>query len=856
MVDDILLFPHCDLHVSLAHAPQLNLRVFHRGDPANPGGPYALSEITSACKFDFFAPDLAAGHRFDNVPQVDPATGRVTATTTGRYLFLVRFTTGPPPNDFTRSIVGSLQVHADVLEWWFGNTSITTALDPTIGHSLPSVYARFSDDRIGADLVGTDLVGDITGHGYVPLTSADTGRVQVMPNGRLRGITEGSTTVSGSFLGVTNTLPVRVVDYSRPDKSLFPIQTPNVADFAKMHNVVFLAEGFRAEDQGRFDDLVTKTVHQLYNTARHQPYPMLEGHFNNFKVFSASREHALTVGYRVTGQDIGNLSKGSPIPCERRVSTNASVYTPAVLVAKVGLPKRGEARTRADLISEWRAKNLIQTTDEPRIDDALITVWEGQRSQSILDARDTFFGMILGGRPGDLLSTSAAHATPPPGPPATDSPGPVLDAFVARLYEYFRFPAARNFELDPRRHPPEVYVGWREANPQNSIIRFVAAQSYTYPPFHPIGPEWTPDPANFKASRGLVALVGNDRLVGGENINDFTITAQTIGNGEVLNFVPGTGGAVRTQRDPPTFDPEPQILVDTVAHEFGHSFALFDEYEVNDGDDPRALTPVDYGFDNVTKLSTIHFTGGGPRDIDPAKVKWLGLPRMSACDRIRSASVAHPDGYDILTDRHVVGVWKQAMKKNKEVVLRAIELGPTGKQLPLPTGSSHVLTNLRVLQVEEFTGLLRVGGPGYPAANPPSFAEGSLLYIPKIADGFAQTLGQRRVIGFISGNHQPLNVDTDHVMRKDGLDNPVSIPDFSAPCTSSRLIGVYEGAFQFAGAAYRPAGQCKMRSSTEHDGFGEGEFCHVCKWLIVNNVDPGMHAILDKLFYPGSKKNG
>jgi hypothetical protein len=66
---------------------------------------------------------------------------------------------------------------------------------------------------------------------------------------------------------------------------------------------------------------------------------------------------------------------------------------------------------------------------------------------------------------------------------------------------------------------------------------------------------------------------------------------------------------------------------------------------------------------------------------------------------------------------------------------------------------------------------------------------------------------------------------------------------------------VYEGAAGFAGAAYRPAGQCKMRSSEAKPEKGEGEFCFVCKWLIVNNVDPGLHALLDKRFYPGSKKN-
>jgi hypothetical protein len=46
-----------------------------------------------------------------------------------------------------------------------------------------------------------------------------------------------------------------------------------------------------------------------------------------------------------------------------------------------------------------------------------------------------------------------------------------------------------------------------------------------------------------------------------------------------------------------------------------------------------------------------------------------------------------------------------------------------------------------------------------------------------------------------------------------------------------------------------------MRKASD-EGTGDGEFCHVCKYLIVNRVDPGLHAILDRNYYPAAKKNG
>jgi hypothetical protein len=853
VVNDLVVFPHCDLHVSLAHAPQLKLQVFSRGDGANPGNPYSLQDVTNLCQFDFFAPDLVAGHRLDNLPTV-AADGSVTATTTGRYLFQVRFTTGAGAGSRTRSIVGSLQVHADILGWWFGQATLTTAVDATVGHSLPSVYAKFSDD--GA--AGTDVVGDISGHGYVPLTSADATKVVVTQNGRLRGVAEGSTTVSGTFLGSTKQLPVHAVDYARPNKSLFPLQVPNVVDFANMRNVVFLSEGFLPADEARFDKLTTETVSQLFDTPRHQPYPMLEGRFNSFKVFSTSRERAVTIGHRITDQDVPlsggrTLGKGTPIPYENQVSTNPAVYTPAVLVAKVGTPKRGETRNRAALLAEWRGKNLITAADEPRIDEDLISVWKAQRADGILDARDTFFGMMIGRRPGERSSTISDTLVVPP---AADGPGPVLDLFVARVYEFYRFPLARLFEADPRRHPPELYAGSFEANPGSSTMRFLAAQSYTYPPHHAIGPEWLPDATKFKPSRGLVALVAFDRSEGGQNINDHTITAQSLGSELVATFEHGPpGDDSRMRRLPPDFEPESRDLANTVAHEFGHSFALGDEYEGADGDDPQANLTVDYPYDNITFLGVIHLAAGGPRDIDPAKVKWLGLPRMAASDRLLADSVAQAGGIDVLIDHRFVARWKKAMTKGEQVVLRAFGLNASPLQLPLKSGPSDLLTNLRVLSVDETTGLLRLGGPGLPAA-PATFKTGSFIYVPLLDGATAKTVGQRKVIDFIAGRKAPLNIDPDHVRSSSKFDNPVDIPDFSAPCTSSRLVGVYEGAAQYAGGDFRPTGQCKMRSHAASESGGEGEFCFVCKWLIVNNVDPGLHAVLDHLFYPRSKRNG
>src|SRR5712671_5845368 len=168
---DIVLFPHCDMHVALHGTPQLKLRVMLR-DLAADKMSYTLTEPISipanpALAFDFLAPFNPVGpnpghdrlQQFINIAN----DGTVTPLSIGTNLVQIRV-------GFFY-FIARIQVHDRIHGWWFGNTSITVPLDPVIFHSQPSIYALFSDDASG-----TDLVGDITGHGFVPLTPNDPAR--------------------------------------------------------------------------------------------------------------------------------------------------------------------------------------------------------------------------------------------------------------------------------------------------------------------------------------------------------------------------------------------------------------------------------------------------------------------------------------------------------------------------------------------------------------------------------------------------------------------------------------------------------------------------------------------------------
>ncbi|WP_146103517.1 M64 family metallopeptidase [Nonomuraea solani] len=851
---ELVLFPSCDLHMALTGGPKLFVRLFSV-DTLNTGR-YALNPIFTGFAFDFFAPYRKVGERMLDLPRVAPTAANpqlieVTATRPGVYLF--QFRVGP---DY---LVGRLQVHNEIKAWWFGNDSITTAVDD-VGHAQPSIYAEFSEDSApgNPNSTGADLVGDITGHGYVTLTSPDP-KVVVMPEGRLRGTAETPpatpVVISGTFLGKTHTLATHVVNYDTPRRILTPRHTPNLAGVNDAHNMLFLADGFREADKAHFEMVYTKAVQEsVFGKPAHEPYPMLKDAFNVFTAFAPSRQHALTCGYRVTDTASGRVPKGAQIPYIFRANGNKNAYTLEELIGIVGDPMHNEQR--GDLVNLWKDQSLPGFQPE-KVDDDLLAAWKVHRSTGILQARDTFFGMIIGSRPGDR-HTDRPSVNPPP----KDEKTQALADFVKRVYEFYR-PAdeARLVTPDRRRHAPEVLPSNRFTSTQSTIMRFIRNLQLDRAPNTPIGPVWDPFPT-FKRSRGLVGMICHDGMDGGGNVNDNTMTTVTVGTATDLTaaYVPTPPPPAapeslhkRVRQPPSPIEPDIDDVAGTIAHEFGHSFNLSDEYETRPNDDPEDAGVADLTGDNVSKIKFLQAPSLPAPAIDPAKVKWLTLPRIRVSSRLIARSTAGTaTGIRLPIDPGQVGQWRKLMSESPAPLVHLRNFAPdvSGRQLPL-----SLTLYLDKLMIQDVTpeGVLILLGPGLDQS--PVFEAGSAVFVP-VADKNQQpvTITVPKVLQQLTTSHKPLNEDLNNTDPKDAPDEPVSISGFKPPCTSSLLIGVFEGAQFYARGYYRPTGTCKMRSI---GATGEAvPFCYVCKWLLVNRVDPSYHAKLYDTFYPEAKKNG
>jgi hypothetical protein len=414
-----------------------------------------------------------------------------------------------------------------------------------------------------------------------------------------------------------------------------------------------------------------------------------------------------------------------------------------------------------------------------------------------------------------------------------------------------------------------LFASRSDTNPGTSIVQYLSSLCWRFAPHPNVGREWVPDPsgAAFKPSLGLVAIITNDNLDGGSSFGDGTMTANTLAGRRRLEFAYASAGNQRVMRRqvPDSISADVDDIINTVAHEFGHTFNLSDEYEEFPGNDPRAAENpnVDASGDNVARMAAVFFDGTvqpdgtlvfNTNEIDPDKVKWFRLPRIQTSDVLIAPSQTVGAQIKVRIDKRFIGAWVEAEKKHPRVCLRARDISNSGRQLPLKVDAAHFLDGLEIKGIDVAQGAIVLAPPAAPPPAP--FPKGSLLFVPRRdAAGDLVYVVERKVIEKIQATHKILNRDADITRVNDEEDTPIDIADFKPPCKTYKLIGVYEGARRYAGRMFRPAGLCKMRKQSD-SGTGDGEFCHVCKYLIVNRVDPSVHGLLDRNYYPTAKKNG
>jgi hypothetical protein len=73
---------------------------------------------------------------------------------------------------------------------------------------------------------------------------------------------------------------------------------------------------------------------------------------------------------------------------------------------------------------------------------------------------------------------------------------------------------------------------------------------------------------------------------------------------------------------------------------------------------------------------------------------------------------------------------------------------------------------------------------------------------------------------------------------------PAGLPA-NRPRYKAQIVGLYDGGVRFFCGVYHPSGACIMRKLEVPSGATTYLFCPVCRYLLVDRIDPSKHGVID-----------
>lgn len=300
----------------------------------------------------------------------------------------------------------------------------------------------------------------------------------------------------------------------------------------------------------------------------------------------------------------------------------------------------------------------------------------------------------------------------------------------------------------------------------------------------------------------------------------------------------------------------PESFTDIVVHELGHSLWLGDEYNdnANSATLPNAQrTEIESKYINLTTF--LNQSNGDDTPPKPSAVFKWNCDRMilsSATQQVTSPLASGP--LTVSLSPNDAARWTNFTTKSSLAYIRpsilaiaGVAKGFASAQLGLEFDPTKYAYGPYSWQIAGETLTLTPAvvsaarNPNYPNADLPL---GSVVYIPKLdSNGNILTLISGPVLQFINANG-PFPLGTGPNLGHTEVP-PSAIHLLTYPSQMYEVIGLYTGGGTWTHGVYRPSGMCRMRDQYNHTAF-----CFVCKYLIVDQIDPSQLADLDKQ-YPG-----
>jgi IgA Peptidase M64 len=566
-------------------------------------------------------------------------------------------------------------------------------------------------------------------------------------------------------------------------------------------NILFVSEGFLPSQEQDFrQKVVDLTVKELRTQDPHEPFKLLSGSINYWSVFVPSQDEGISLlgDYEIFGTSPKQAASEVPRP----VPPAQLQWTVENMVHEAGLPAQRDAPAADSAAWLGGRTPLYDLPATVSVNAKVVADWNNLRQHTLLNERNTAFGLAYYDRPrasGQGLSGEERLA---------HDPRRISEASIKKFVENLQFSG--------------FLIGstWEEhSGPDFQRVCFVCQSSKTVGTATGSRVYVAADTA--RASRVYVAagtgLVSRAQVEGAAN-----------------------GTNVKPRRIDKSFSIP--VYASVVAHVLGHAFNLGDEYGGNDAFNSQIHPiPFEPNLQPDTQLAPVD-PSTGVRVFDSSLIKWLW-------HRVSKAGVLDgPPDFQGNPDpvQFVVRLRKGDGKPFAKKDLVRIRKSPVRQ----PTSSdpyAHILFEVDFIGPDAVTVSYKNGGGPHVDLSLFNPSDKYLLVCTSIRPGIEFRLVADPILNRIATINAPL---TGAVCVVGGGANPVTsptnLPSLSKrPPNNAEIIGLYEGGGYHDCGVFRPAGRCRMRGGDPKTI----PFCHVCRYVIVDTVDPTRHGELDTKLY-------
>jgi hypothetical protein len=741
--------------------------------------------------------------------------------------FLLEVTATSAGRDFHELI--RVELHQSIQRFWLtpDPLRLRARRDATATTTTPSkfsVRALFDDDVVGdiTEFFDVDWLptSNIAADGRVMVNAGDAGSTAMTVTARLRGFPAVAPATAALLIlqpwGPSDPIDVRLVPGGG---------WPNALAIEAVPNVLFLPDGFPAEWEEDFHSYVNRLVQFLKTDTVCKPYDLLAESINFWAAFIESPEEGVTWGSEVSGMSGEAGLRALPKP-DRDVGENWEIQN---LIYDVGLPTARDlpsnsARTNEDILDEWEELFGSDYRDRVESDVALtrlVNQWRSLAARTILDDLDTPLG--------------------------TRSGAPRVDGEHNKL--------RMNHARMDRERLDDLMSALQHDDFENSQLDLSTL--------------WV---NQLKRNYDLVCIVVP---VAGRaaNYDGFFYVSQ----GGTRHF---SGAGVNLVVDPPTFSPRPASRETRLfAHEFSHSFSLGDEYG---GDEQSRMTVssvnrAQRAYPNLQSPDTLKRAGvihGDEVKWRWPRVRWAAEligpftnPTSGVFEapirtnhalappvgelvhlRFRDIDFAFRDVRDIDVSTYLTKLPKVS------VPLRLVAMFETGTpsvvhvRLQVDAHAAFPYPTESTVQSADFASAFPAGSIVYAPTRAPDVAydAANYPYAEVMAKNIREFITERASAGE-PGQDGTIGAASDgfpQVPDYEGFTFPHCFPTAQYP----KVVALYAGGLGNDTGIYHPTGDCMM--SNEYRG---SQFCHVCKYMLVDAIDPSKHYFLDReyvRFYP------